>query len=197
MRKLKIGVLISGNGSNLQALIDACDNPDFPTIITHVIANNADAYGVTRAKNAGISTKIICHEDYQDRKSFDMAIDKSFRDMGVEFICCAGFMRIMTASFIDRWHDKMINIHPSLLPKYKGLNTHQRAIDAGDKTHGCSVHYVRVELDDGPIIMQAQVNILKDDTVAELAARVLIREHILYPQALKMVAEKILKYHIT
>ncbi len=192
MRKLKIGVLISGSGSNLQALIDACDNPNFPAIITHVIANNADAYGITRAENARISSKIISHNDYQDRQSFDMAIDKSFRHMGVEFICYAGFMRIMTAYFIDRWQDRIINIHPSLLPKYKGLNTHQRAIDAGDKKHGCSVHYVRVKLDDGPIIMQAQVDILKDDTVAELATRVLVQEHILYPQALKFIAKKIL-----
>ncbi len=192
MRKLKIGVLISGGGSNLQALIDACDAPDFPAKITHVIANNADAYGITRAKNADISNEIILHKNYQNRQSFDMEIDKSFRHMGVEFICCAGFMRIISAYFINKWQNKIINIHPSLLPKYKGLNTHQRAIDAGDKKHGCSIHFVNAKLDDGMVIAQSQIDILQNDTAAELAKRVLVEEHKLYPQALKLVAEKII-----
>ena len=189
MEKLKVGVLISGGGSNLQALIDACVQPNFPAEIIHVISNIPDVYGLTRAKNAGIPTTVISHKDFADRESFDENIHKAFTNAGVEFICCAGFMRIMTDKLINGWPDKMINIHPSLLPKYKGLHTHQRALDAGDDLAGCTIHFVRVALDDGPLIMQASVPIHKGDDAEILSARVISQEHIIYPQALKLIAE--------
>lgn len=189
MSKLKVGVLISGGGSNLQALIDACANPDFPAEIIHVISNKPDAYGLTRAKDANISTSVVNHKDYDSREAFDAVINETLEKAGVEFICCAGFMRIMTDQLINNWQDRMINIHPSLLPKYKGLHTHQRAIDAGDKKAGCTVHYVRVELDDGPLIIQATVPIETGDSADDLAARVLTKEHITYPQALRLIAD--------
>lgn len=189
MKKLKVGVIISGGGSNLQVLIDACKLTGFPAEIIHVISNIPDAYGLTRARNAGIATTVINHKDYDTRESFDADINQVFIDAGVEFICCAGFMRIMTDTLINSWPDRMINIHPSLLPKYKGLHTHQRALNAGDSHHGCTVHYVRVELDDGPLIVQASVPVLEGDDTDKLAKRVLKQEHTIYPIALKLIAE--------
>jgi phosphoribosylglycinamide formyltransferase-1 len=187
--RLKVGVLVSGRGSNLQALIDACADPAFPAEIVHVMSNKASAYGLERAKAAGISTSVIRHRDYDTREAFDAAVDKELRLLGVEFICLAGFMRVLTADFVAAWKDRMINIHPSLLPSFKGLNTHERALDYGVRLHGCTVHFVRAEMDDGPIIVQAAVPVLADDTPDTLAARVLEQEHVVYPRALRLVAE--------
>lgn len=189
MTKTPIAVLISGSGSNLQALIDACANPDFPARIALVLSNKEDAYGLTRAKNAGIPTHVISHRDYESREAFDDEMDQILCSEGVELICLAGFMRILSDGFVEKWQGKMINIHPSLLPKYKGLHTHQRAIKAGDAEAGCSVHWVVREVDGGEIIAQARVPVLSDDTPESLAARVLAEEHKLYPAALKKIIQ--------
>ncbi|MTI10537.1 phosphoribosylglycinamide formyltransferase [Curvivirga aplysinae] len=189
MTKLKVAVAISGGGSNLQAIIDACSNPDYPVEITTVISNKADAYGLERARQANIATKVISHKDYPDRESFDADLHQAILDSGAEFVILAGFMRILTDGFINKWHDKMINIHPSMLPKFRGLDTHARAIEAGESHHGATVHYVRAELDTGPLILQCSEEILENDTASELAARVLVKEHQIYPLALRWVAE--------
>jgi phosphoribosylglycinamide formyltransferase-1 len=186
---LKIGVLISGRGTNLQALIDACADPDFPASIAVVLSNKADAYGLTRAQDAGIPTAVISHRNYSDRASFDDAVDAALRDAGAEFVCLAGFMRILSEGFVGKWQDRLINIHPSLLPAFKGLDTHQRAIDAGVTITGCTVHFVRPAMDDGPIIVQAAVPVLPTDDADRLAARILESEHVIYPLALRLVAE--------
>lgn len=189
-RRIKTAVLISGGGSNLQALIDACAAPDFPAEICLVISNKSDAYGLTRAKDARIPTAVISHKDYADRATFENAIHAALEDVGTEIVCLAGFMRILGAEFVQKWIGRMLNIHPSLLPAYKGLHTHQRAIDAGEKFAGCTVHEVIPDLDSGDIILQAEVPVLEGDTAETLAARVLIEEHRIYPAALKMLAEK-------
>ncbi len=188
-KKLKVGVLVSGRGSNLQALIDACADKDFPAEIVHVLSNKAGAYGLERAERAGISTSVVSHRDYGSREDFDAAVDNQLRLLGVEFVCLAGFMRVLTEGFVNAWRDRMINIHPSLLPSFKGLNTHERALETGVKLHGCSVHFVRAEMDEGPIIVQAAVPVLSGDTPDDLAARVLEQEHVIYPRALRLVAE--------
>jgi phosphoribosylglycinamide formyltransferase 1 len=188
-KSLPVGVLISGRGSNLQALIDACAEPGFPARIVLVISNKANAYGLTRAEKAGIPTAVIDHKSYPDRVSFDRAVDAALRAAGVELVCLAGFMRILSAAFVDGWHDRLINIHPSLLPAFKGLDTHQRAIDAGVRITGCTVHFVRPAMDDGPIIVQAAVPVLPGDDADALAARILESEHVVYPLALRLVAE--------
>lgn len=187
--KLKVGVLISGRGTNLQALIDACADPDFPATIALVISNVEDAYGLQRAEKAGIATQVIRHQSFDSRADFDAAIDAALRKSRIELVCLAGFMRLLTADFVNGWQDRMINIHPSLLPAFKGLDTYQRALDAGVKIAGCTVHYVRVEMDDGPIIVQAAVPILPGDDSDRLAARILEKEHIAYPLALRLIAE--------
>lgn len=186
---LKVGVLISGRGSNLQALIDACATPNFPAKIVAVLSNKPDAYGLERAKKANIPTAIIPHRDYPTREAFDRAMDAKLREMDVEFVCLAGFMRLVTPWFVSQWREKIINIHPSLLPDFKGAHSHRDALAAGAKIHGCTVHYVTEEMDAGPIIAQASVPVLAGDTEETLAARVLEKEHVLYPQALKMIAE--------
>jgi phosphoribosylglycinamide formyltransferase-1 len=187
--RLKIGVLISGRGSNLQALIDACALPDYPAEIALVIANRADAFGIERARRAGVPAMVIPHRDFPDRESFDAALDAALRQAGVELVCTAGFMRILTARFVERWHDRQINIHPSLLPLFPGLHTHERALAAGVRFAGCTVHFVRLGVDTGPIIAQAAVPVLPDDDADRLAARVLAAEHRLFPLALRLVAE--------
>ena len=189
MSKLKVAVAVSGGGSNLQALIDACSNPDFPAEIVTVLANRPQAYGLERARQAGIPTVLIDHTEFDDRESFDAELDKALRATGADLICLAGFMRILTDDFVRGWEGRMINIHPSLLPKYRGLHTHQRAIEAGDAYHGCTVHYVCPELDAGPLIIPAKVPVEPGDTPDSLAARVLTREHVIYPQALQWIAE--------
>jgi phosphoribosylglycinamide formyltransferase-1 len=187
--RLKVGVLISGRGSNLQALIDACADPAFPAEIVLVLSNKADAYGLERARNAGIAAAVVSHRDYADKPGFEAAMDDALNAAGVELVCLAGFMRLLTAGFVERWHNRLINIHPSLLPSFKGLDTHARAIEAGVRFTGCTVHYVRPAMDEGPIILQAVVPILEGDDDHTLADRVLVAEHRCYPGALKLIAE--------
>lgn len=187
--KKKIGVLVSGRGSNLQALIDACAQPGFPAEIVLVISNIPGVYALERAEKAGIATQVIPHKGFPSREEFDAAMDASLRAAGVEIVCLAGFMRLLTKGFVEGWAGRMINIHPSLLPSFKGLHTHERAIEAGIKLHGCTVHLVTPDLDDGPILVQAAVPVLPDDTPDSLAARVLEQEHKAYPLGLRLVAE--------
>jgi phosphoribosylglycinamide formyltransferase-1 len=188
--RVKAAVLISGRGSNLQALLDAGATDDFPVEIALVISNIADAYGLQRASRAGVPTLVVSHKDYPNREAFDAALDVRLRQAGIELVCLAGFMRLLSAGFVESWRGRMINIHPSLLPSFKGLHTHAQALAAGVKLHGCSVHYVTPALDDGPIIAQAAVPVLIDDDEERLAARVLAAEHQLYPLALRLLAEK-------
>jgi phosphoribosylglycinamide formyltransferase-1 len=187
---LKLGVLISGRGSNLQALIDACADEAFPAKIALVISNKADAYGLERAKQAGIDTAVIPHREFPDRESFDAEMDRKLREAGVECICLAGFMRLLSAEFVRKWKDRLINIHPSLLPSFKGLNTHERTIEAGVRIAGCTVHFVRPEMDEGPIIIQAAVPVLPGDDADSLAARILVQEHRIYPEAVRLIASR-------
>ena len=189
MARLKVGVLISGRGSNLQSLLDSCAAPDFPAEIVLVISNIADAFGLTRAEKAGVPTAVISHKDYASRLDFDRAVDARLRQSQVELVCLAGFMRLLTPEFVDGWKGRMLNIHPSLLPSFKGMHTHAQALAAGVKLHGCTVHQVTAELDAGPIVAQAAVPVLAGDDEDSLAARVLRAEHRLYPLALKLVAE--------
>ena len=190
MRKIRISVMISGGGTNLQAIIDACARDDFPAQIALVISNKTEAYGLERAKQAGIATKVINHKDYDSREAFEDDINIALNGCDTELVCLAGFMRILGAGFVNGWKDRMINIHPSLLPSYKGLHTHERAIEDGVRFAGCTVHYVRPEMDDGPIILQAAIAIAADDTPDSLAARVLQAEHKIYPEAVKLIAER-------
>jgi phosphoribosylglycinamide formyltransferase-1 len=189
MARLKVGVLISGRGSNLQALIDACAEPDYPAEIVLVLSNRADALGIERARRAGLKTTVIPHGDFVDREGFEAALDGALREAGAEFVCNAGFLRILTPWFVERWRDRQINIHPSLLPAFPGLHTHERALAAGVRFSGCTVHFVRPAMDDGPIIVQAAVPVLPDDDAGTLAARVLAAEHRIFPLALRLVAE--------
>ena len=187
--RLRVGVLISGRGSNLQALLDACADPDFPARIVCVLSNNADAFGLQRAAGAGVPTTVVSHKDYPNRKTFDAAVNDALGKFDVEFLCLAGFMRILDGQFVARWRDRMINIHPSLLPSFPGLDTHQRALDMGVKVAGCTVHFVRADADTGPIIAQAAVPLFPDDDAETLAARILVEEHDIYPRALRLCAE--------
>ncbi len=189
MRQLKLAVMISGGGTNLQALIDACQQSDYPAEIVVVVSNRPDAYGLERAKNAGINAECIDHKDYETREDFEDILHDRLREHEVELVCLAGFMRLLTASFVGKWKDRMINIHPSLLPSYKGLHTHARAIEDGVRFGGCTVHFVRPEMDDGPIIMQAAVPIDGNETEETLAKKVLDYEHVLYPEAVRLIAE--------
>lgn len=189
MARLKAAVLISGRGSNLQALIDACAAPGFPAEIRLVLSNRADAAGLERAARAGIATRIVPHRDFATREAFDAAIDAVLTEAGIELVCLAGFMRLLGGAFVARWRDRLINIHPSLLPAFRGLDTHGRALAAGVRFSGCTVHFVRAEVDDGPIIVQAAVPVLPGDDVERLAARVLEAEHRAYPLALRLIAE--------
>ena len=188
---LKVAVLISGRGSNLQALIDAFgpQTANSPVRIVLVLSNRPEAQGLERAAKAGIKTEIVDHKAFASRADFDVAMDREIRAAGAEFVVLAGFMRLLTEGFINAWKDRMINIHPALLPSFKGLDTHKRALEAGVKLHGCTVHFVRHETDTGPIIAQAAVPVLPGDDEATLATRVLRAEHKLYPLALRLVAE--------
>ena len=188
MAKLKLAVLISGRGSNLQALIDNCAEPSFPAEIVGVVSNRPEAMGLERARKAGIPAIAIDHTGYPDRESFDAEMTAAIEDTGAGLVCMAGYLRLVTRGFVEHWHDRMINIHPSLLPSFKGVDTHARAIAAGCRLHGCTVHLVTPELDSGPIIAQAAVPVMDDDTPDALAARVLVEEHRLYPQALAALA---------
>lgn len=189
MSRKKVGVLVSGRGSNLQALLDAAADPAYPAEIALVISNVPDVYALERAQQAGVPAAVIPHKDFASREEFDAAMHMVLQAAGIDIVCLAGFMRLLTPGFAAAWAGRMINIHPSLLPSFKGLHTHQRAIEAGVKLHGCSVHLVTPELDDGPILVQAAVPVLKDDTPETLGARVLEQEHKAYPLALKLLAE--------
>ena len=189
MAKLKTAVLISGRGSNLQALIDYCQSENSGAQISLVISNVMGAAGIERAAEAGIVSKVIEHNSFPNRDSFESALTETLDSFGIEFICLAGFMRILTDAFVKRWHNKIINIHPSHLPSFKGLKTHERALKKGVKFTGCTVHFVREEMDTGPIIIQAAVPILSDDNAESLENRVLLAEHRCYPLALSLIAE--------
>jgi len=188
MRK-KVGVLVSGRGSNLQALLDACADPSFPAEISLVISNVPGVYALERAEKAGVPTLTIPHKGFASREAFDAEMDKALRAAGIEIVCLAGFMRLLSTAFAEGWRGRMINIHPALLPSFKGLHTHRRAIEAGVKLHGCTVHLVTPELDDGPILVQKAVPVLASDDEDTLAARVLEQEHKAYPEALRLLAE--------
>ncbi|MGE5538917.1 MAG: phosphoribosylglycinamide formyltransferase [Gemmatimonas sp.] len=190
MARLKLGVLISGRGSNLRSLIAACSKPDYPAEIALVISNVPDAGGLAFAEQAGIRHVTIRHKDFTDRATFDTAVDGELRAAGVELVCLAGFMRILGPAFLERWHDRVVNIHPSLLPSFPGLHVHEQALAAGVRLSGCTVHIVRPAVDDGPILVQAAVPVASDDTPETLAARVLEAEHRIYPLAVKLMAEK-------
>lgn len=185
----RTAILISGRGSNMTALIDAARARDFPAEIVLVISNVEGAGGIAKAREAGIPTKIISHRDYKSREDFDAALDKVLEAERIELVCLAGFMRILSDGFARKWQGRVLNIHPSLLPAFKGVHVHEQALDAGVKVSGCTVHFVVPELDSGPIIAQAAVQVLADDTPDALAARVLEQEHRIYPRALRLVAE--------
>lgn len=187
MARPRLAVLISGNGSNLQALIDEAARLEAAFSVALVISNRADAFGLVRAERAGIPSRVIEHRGFPDRAAFDAALDAALRAAGVDLVCLAGFLRILTAGFIEGWRDRMVNIHPSLLPAFRGLHTHARALAAGARVHGCTVHLVRPELDEGPILVQGVVPVLPSDTEERLAARVLELEHRCYPAAVTLL----------
>lgn len=181
-------MLISGRGSNLKSLLDACATPGFPAQIVLVISNRPGAGGLAHARAAGVAAAVIDHKAYDGRDSFEAAVTAALEAAGVELVCLAGFMRVVSPAFVRHWQGRMINIHPSLLPLFPGLDTHARALAAGVRLHGCSVHYVNEEVDGGPIIGQAAVPVLPDDDPETLGARVLAAEHRLYPACLALVA---------
>lgn len=192
-KRTRTAVLISGYGSNLQAILDAAKAADYPAEIALVISNREDAYGLTRAENAGVTTVTIPHGNYPTREAFDRMVDAALRTHGIELVVMAGFMRILSEWFVGEWSGKLINIHPSLLPKYKGLDTHKRAIEAGDAEHGATVHWVTPELDSGEIIAQQSLAIFPTDTPESLKARIHALEHTLYPAAVRQVALQLLQ----
>ena len=182
---LKLGILISGEGSNLQAIINACESDRIPGKVVVVISNNPDAHGLERAKKHNIPVFAIDHRSYSDRNTYELEIVKVLQQHEVELVCLAGYMRIVGEVLLQRYRGKMINIHPSLLPSYTGLHTHARALQDGVKIHGCTVHFVTPDLDHGPIIIQAAIPVLADDTEHTLSARVLHEEHHIFPQAVR------------
>ncbi|MBS7695732.1 MULTISPECIES: phosphoribosylglycinamide formyltransferase [unclassified Chelatococcus] len=187
--RLRTAVFISGRGSNMTALVEAAHSPGFPAEITLVLSNRADAAGLAYASEAGIATAVVDHKPFKgDREAFERAIDAVLAEHGVQLVCLAGFLRVLTPWFVTRWAGRLINIHPSLLPAFRGLDTHARALAANVRLHGCTVHFVTPELDDGPVIAQAAVPILEGDNPETLAKRVLVQEHVIYPAALAHVA---------
>lgn len=191
MKKLRLAVFISGRGSNMLSILEATKNPDFPAKIEVVLANKADAGGIQSAKKNGIPTEIVEHKNFEKREDFEDEVQERLEKYEIDMIILAGFMRILSEDFVTKWPDQILNIHPSLLPEYKGTNTHQRAIDDGKTESGCTVHFVTPELDSGPIILQKKVPILNGDTPESLADRVLQEEHIAYPEAIKIIATKL------
>jgi phosphoribosylglycinamide formyltransferase 1 len=190
MAKKRVAVLISGRGSNMAALIEAAKTDDYPAEIALVVSNRADAAGLAHAREQGVATALIDHRKFgEEREAFERALDDVLREHRIELVCLAGFMRVLTPWFVRRWSGRLLNIHPALLPQFKGLDTHRRAIEAGAKRHGATVHFVVAEIDAGPIIAQESIEVRNDDTEAALAARVLEVEHRLYPRALRAVAE--------
>ena len=188
MRRRRVGVLISGRGSNMRALVEAARDPAYPAEIVHVVSNIADAPGLDYARSQGISTAVLSHKAHPTREAYDAALSAHLKAHDLDIICCAGFMRIHTPILIRDWEGRILNIHPSLLPAYKGLHTHERALADGATEHGATVHLVTAELDGGPTVAQAKVPVLPDDTADSLAARVLAVEHPLYVRALALVA---------
>jgi phosphoribosylglycinamide formyltransferase 1 len=190
MIKKRVAVLISGRGSNMAALIEAAKTDDFPAEIALVVSNRADAAGLAQAGDQGVRTALIDHRKFgEDREAFERTLDETLRANRIEIVCLAGFMRVLTPWFVARWSGRLLNIHPALLPHFKGLDTHRRAIEAGAKRHGATVHFVVAEIDAGPIVAQEAIDVRDDDTEAALAKRVLEIEHRLYPRALREVAE--------
>jgi len=190
MSKKRVAVLISGRGSNMMALIEAAKAKDYPAEIALVLSNLPDAAGLARAREAAIATAVVDPRRFgEDREAFEHLLDEELRKNRIELVCLAGFMRLLTAWFIKRWSGRILNIHPALLPDFKGLNTHRRALEAGVKQHGATVHFVVEETDAGPIISQQWIPVLQGDTEQTLAARVLEIEHRIYPEALRLVAE--------
>jgi phosphoribosylglycinamide formyltransferase-1 len=189
VKRLKTAVMISGRGTNMQALIDDCASPDAPAETALIVSNVPNAQGLDRAIAADIPTLTIDHRDFPDRESFEERLTQDLTVEGIELICLAGFMRLLTENFVGHWRDRLINIHPSLLPSYKGLDTHRRALTDGVRFAGCTVHFVRPAMDEGPIIVQAAVPVHADDDAASLRARVLVAEHRSYPLALRLIAE--------
>ena len=190
MTRKRVAVLISGRGSNMSALIEAAKAKDYPAEIVLVVSNRADAAGLARAREAAIATAVIDHRLFRDdREAFERALDDELREYRIDIVCLAGFMRLLTPWFITRWSGRILNIHPALLPEFKGLDTHRRALAAGVKRHGATVHFVVEETDAGPVISQQSVPVLQGDTEDTLAARVLEIEHRIYPEALRLVAE--------
>ncbi|MFM7620553.1 MAG: phosphoribosylglycinamide formyltransferase [Alphaproteobacteria bacterium] len=193
VKKINTAILISNRGSNMQALIKASQNQDYPAQIVLVISNNPDALGLKFAQDHGIKTLVIDHKKFASRIEFDYQLDNALQNHQVEVVCLAGFMRILSPYLVNKWQEKMINIHPSLLPNFKGANAVLDALNAKAKITGCSTHFVSEEVDCGKIIMQAQVSILPEDNLASLSAKILIQEHLIYPQSLKIVCENLLK----
>ncbi len=187
--KKRVAILISGRGSNMTALIEAAKAKDYPAEIALVVSNRPDAAGLDRARSCGIPTAVIDHTTFGgDRETFEQALDRELREQRIDLVCLAGFMRLLTPWFVNRWSGRMLNIHPSLLPQFKGLHTHRRALEAGVKRHGATVHFVVPEMDAGPIVIQDSVAVHENDTEETLAARVLELEHQIYPRALRAVA---------
>jgi len=191
MRRVRTGILISGRGTNMAALIEATKAPDYPAEIVLVISNVEGAGGLAVAESNGIKVLTIKHRDFATREAFEAVLDIALTGAGVELICLAGFMRILSGSFIERWQGHLLNIHPSLLPQFRGLHTHEQALSAGVKTHGCTVHHVVPELDAGPIIAQSTVPVFDGDTADTLASRVLAEEIKLYPSSLAKIAKSL------
>lgn len=192
-RKIKTAILISGRGSNMQALIKASLDSDFPAQIVLVLSNKADATGLKFAEQNDIATAVIEHKKFANRQDFDQKIDEVLQSYQVELVCLAGFMRILSPQLVKKWHKKMINIHPSLLPNFKGANAVLDALNAQVKITGCTTHFVSEEVDSGEIILQSQVPIASDDNLASLSAKILDQEHLIYPHSLKIVCENLLK----
>ena len=188
MIRKRVVILISGRGSNMAALIEAAKAADYPAEIVGVFSNKPEAAGLAVAASNGIPTAALSHRDYPTREAFDAAMEAEILRWQPDIVCLAGFMRILSSGFTERWAGKLINIHPSLLPLHRGLHTHARALEAGDTEHGCTVHFVTPGLDEGPTIAQARVPVLPGDTPDSLSARVIVEEHRLYPRALAMVA---------
>lgn len=191
MSRTRLGILISGRGSNMEALLKAASDPQWPCEPVLVLSNKPDAGGLERARAFGVAASAVDHRIYgKDREAFERAVDAELRAAGVELVALAGFMRVLTPWFVNAWAGKLINIHPSLLPKYPGVDTHKRCLEAGDAVHGCTVHQVTAGVDEGPVIGQAEIDVMPGDTEETLAGRVLKAEHLLYPRCLAAVARE-------
>ncbi len=190
MIKTKIAILISGRGSNMRSIVQACEDPNFPAEVVLVLSNKIDAEGLKFAAEKKIKTAFVNHREFSSREDFDKKVSEEIAKPGAQFVCLAGFMRLLSPWFVERWFDKLINIHPSLLPEFKGADAVGDAIKAGAKKSGCTVHFVREEMDSGPIIMQAEVEVLASDTKETLAAKILKEEHRIYPESLKKILTK-------